>query len=256
MEAEQGRDHDRLTRATATRSRTATRSLTDIWIGNGFTQEQAYSTYDERQPEPITVTTAQPGLPDAIKGQKSAPGSRSPRRPRGLRRRRATRSSASATRTPSWSSSTWCPQVLDGPEGEEQAAPAWAPDAREQDGDVTGLDFTGTPKPDGKLRLGRLIKGTGAKVEEGPDHHGPLPRPGLRRREAVRRELQHGEPDVVRHRHRRGHHGLGQDAGRRPVGTRVILAIPPDRGYGDEGSPTPASRAPTRCTSSSTSSPR
>ena len=43
--------------------------------------------------------------------------------------------------------------MLDGPQGTEQRRPRWAPELVEKDGVPTGLDFTGTPKPDGKLQL-------------------------------------------------------------------------------------------------------
>ena len=43
---------------------------TQIWIGNGFTKEKAFSTYDEGQPEQVTVDKSlSPVFADAMKGE-------------------------------------------------------------------------------------------------------------------------------------------------------------------------------------------
>ena len=48
---------------------------------------------------------------------------------------------------------------------------------------------------------------------------------------------QRKEPDEVPDRRRPGHRRLGRGAGRRSVGTQLLLVIPPDKGYGAGGSP-------------------
>ena len=129
-------------------------------------------------------------------------------------------------------------KVLDGPDGKEQAAPSLGARASSTDGDkVTGLDFTGTPKPDGKLQLRRPHRGHRRRGQEGPDDHGQLPRPGLQGQEAVRRELQQ-----ARRRRSPSAWARSSPAGTRrlvgaKVGSRMILAIPPADGYGKQGNP-------------------
>ena len=85
----------------------------------------------------------------------------------------------------------------------------------EKDGDVTGLDFTGPPKPDGKLHSAALIKGDGATVKKGQtitvDYLGQVYGGKKPFDESFSKRARD-----VRDRHRRGHPGLGQDASSAP----------------------------------------
>jgi peptidylprolyl isomerase len=58
-------------------------------------------------------------------------------------------------------------KALDGPTGDTVEAPATAPKVLEDDGDLTGLDFSGLTKP-GKFAAITLREGTGPKIEN-PD---------------------------------------------------------------------------------------
>ena len=77
------------------------------------------------------------------------------------------------------------------------------------------LLFSPTPQPVGKFRKATLIEGDGERRSRRARRRGPLPRPGLRRQEALRRELQQARPTSFAHRRRQGHRGLGQGARRR-----------------------------------------
>ncbi len=56
---------------------------------------------------------------------------------------------------------------LDKPDGKQHAAPSWFPKIQKTKGVISGLDFAKTPKPDGKFRSAALYDGTGAVVKKG-----------------------------------------------------------------------------------------
>ena len=126
---------------------------------------------------------------------------------------------------------------LDGPQGEDKKPAGWAPSLIESDGVVTGLDFTEAHTPSGKLIATTLVKGDGAVVESGQtiqvnylgqvynaakpfdeNYSGTEPA-----------EFPIGVGQVVK--------GWDERLVGRTVGSRVILEIPPDKGYGAEGNP-------------------
>ena len=245
-------------RATARRSPTATSVLTHIWIGNGYTQKKASAPTTSRQPQMITVDdqALSAVFLEALEGQtigSRVAVDRAP--PRRRSAQRATPSSASATRTPSLVVVDLIEQAAAEAEGPRtQPAPSWVPEVEGEGRPVTGLDFAGTPKPDDELSRAVLIEGT-ARGQEGPDHHGQLPRPGLRRARsrstrASRERRRRRSASAPAGRSRAGTRGWSGAT----VGSRVILAIPPEPATAERAARAPASRAPTRCTSWSTSS--
>lgn len=212
---------------------------TQIYVGNGYTQEKAFSTYDQGRPEQITLNSElSPLFAKALENHT-------------LGSRVAVTASAEKAFGEGGNSQLKIgnkdsvllvvdlisvSQVLDGPKGAEQKAPSWAP-ALKTDGEsgVTGLDFKGTPKPDGKLRSAALIQGTGATVKSGQsitvDYLGQV----YDAKEPFDASYSRGEPtsfDI-------GTGGVipGWDktlVGAK-VGSRMILAIPPADGYGKQG---------------------
>lgn len=210
----------------------------NIWIGNGFSQEQAYSTYDEGgKPEQFTAgNDLSPVFKDAILGH--TVGSRVA----------VTTTATEAFGEAGNSQMGIAPEdsvllivdimdivvVLDGPQGTEQKAPSWAP-ALIEDGDkVTGLDFAGTPEPDGKLRSAALIEGDGDKVEKGQtitvNYLGQVYKAKKPFDESYSREpasFAIGVGQVVS--------GWDKTLVGATVGSRMILAIPPADGYGKQG---------------------
>lgn len=115
--------------------------------------------------------------------------------------------------------------------------PDWAP-AIITDGDtVTGLDFTDTPEPGPELEVATVIEGDGPPVEVGQtvevNYYGSV----YQGTEAFDDSFSRGQtvsfPIGV------GQLIQGWDQGIPgvPVGSRIIMSIPSDLGYGDAGSP-------------------
>jgi peptidylprolyl isomerase len=209
----------------------------NIWIGNGTTQKQAYSTYDEGQAQPIPASDdLNPVFKDAILDQTVG-----------------SRVAVTATATDAFGESG-NPQmgignkdtvlvivdvmgvttVLDGPDGKEQKAPSWAPGLVTDGDKVTGLDFNGTPEPNGKLRSAALIEGSGDKVKKGQNitvnylgqvYDGKKPFD----------ESYSGEPASFAIGVGQVVPGWDKTLVGATVGSRMILAIPPADGYGKKG---------------------
>ena len=126
--------------------------------------------------------------------------------------------------------------ALAGPDGTETAAPSWAPKLVEKDGVPSGFDFTGTPKPSTDLRVATLVKGKGPVVKSGQkilaSYLGQVPSgkepfdesySGGTGLEAV---VGGAQASVVE--------GWSKGLVGLPVGSRVLLQIPPALGYGKE----------------------
>ncbi len=121
------------------------------------------------------------------------------------------------------------------PDGAEQNPAGWAPKVNEKDDKPESFDFKGTPKPDGKLRVTTLIEGTGEKAENGQTVYVNYLGQVYDGRKPFDSSYAKGQPfpftlgkgEVVK----------GWDRGLQgiPVGSRVIIAIPPRLGYGEQG---------------------
>ena len=93
------------------------------------------------------------------------------------------------------------------------------------------------PKPDGSSKEAVLIQGTGAKVEKGQTIYRELPGPDLPGDEPFDESFS-TEPHVVRRSaSAQVVPGWDKTLVGQNVGSRVILAIPPDEGYGKQGQP-------------------
>jgi len=208
-----------------------------IWIGNGFVKEQAFSTYDQGKPDLVPVDDQlSPIFADAFQGQT-------------LGSRVAVTAPADEAFGEQGNPDLGIgnkdtvlvivdlisiQEVLDGPQGRAQKAPAWAPKLLETDGNVTGFDFAGAPKPDGKLRSAALIQGDGAVVESGQtitvDYLGQVYAAKKPFDESYSKEpasFAIGTGGVIP--------GWDKALVGAKVGSRMILAIPPEDGYGAEG---------------------
>lgn len=126
---------------------------------------------------------------------------------------------------------------LTGPEGEEVEPPAWAPEVIEEDGNVTGIDFSDTAEeqPE-RLRVVPLIEGDGPVVKEGDsitvDYFGTVwggeePFDESFSREPASFTLAKGS--LI--------DGWVEGLAGVTVGSRVMLVIPSELGYGEQGSP-------------------
>ena len=212
--------------------------LAHIWIGNGFTQEKAYSTYEASEPQLLTVDEAQlsPLFLSGLEGQKV--GSRV----------------AIAASAETAFGEAGNPQlnignkdtvltiidvisaINDSPEGKDQKAPSWAPSLQGDEDAPTGFDFAGTPEPTDTLRSAVLVQGDGPVVEKGQtmavNYLGQVydgKKPFDESYSAQPTAFPIGVGSVVE--------GWDQALVGQTVGSRVVIAIPPDLGYGDKGNP-------------------
>jgi peptidylprolyl isomerase len=211
-----------------------------IWIGNGFSQKEAYSTYDQGGAQTLTLNgQLSPVFADAIKG--ASVGSRivvtapadelvgeGGNADLGISNKDPLLVVIDLLGKPK--------PPLDGPQGQPQPSPAWAPKLVTKGDKVTGLDFAKTPKPDGKLRSAVLIQGTGATVKKGQsitvNYLGQVYQAKQPFDESYTKEpatFGIGTGQVIP--------GWDKTLVGQKVGSRVILAIPPQEGYGKQGQP-------------------
>ena len=212
--------------------------LTHLWIGNGFTQKKAFSTYDEEQPELITVDEKQlsPVFLEGIEGHTvgsrvmvAAPAS-------DVFGEQGNPQLQIANKDTVLVVIDLLSSVLEEPTGESEKAPSWAPTLVEKDGVPTGFDFKGAPEPSGKLRSADLVRGDGARVEKGQtivvNYLGQVfdgKKPFDESYSKQPTSFQIGVGAVVP--------GWDKTLVGTTVGSRVVMAIPPDLGYGEAGNP-------------------
>jgi peptidylprolyl isomerase len=210
--------------------------LSHIWVGNGFTEKQAFTTYDAGTPELLSVTdTLSPGLLAGLEGQKA--GSRV----------------AVAAPAAEAFGEEGNPQLGLGngdsvlfvmdlvekvpgqPQGEEKPVAKWAPGIADQDGTVTGLDFADAPQPGKNLLVTKTIKGDGAVVKKGQTIYVNYLGQVYKGQQPFDESYSTGAPvsfpigvgQVIK--------GWDQALVGQTVGSRMILAIPPELGYGAKG---------------------
>ena len=209
--------------------------LAHLWIGNGFSQEKALDTYEDKKPELITIND-QVGkvFRDAIEGQ--TVGSR-------VAVAAPAKDAFGEGGNPALRIGNedtviividLVSGVLDGPQGTDKDAPDWTPEIVEKDDVPTGFDFGGTPQPSKRLRIAPLVQGDGATVKKGQTivvnylgevYGGKAPFDESFSKTPA--SFQIGVGAVVK--------GWDQALVGRAVGSRVQLSIPPDLGYGDKG---------------------
>lgn len=128
---------------------------------------------------------------------------------------------------------------LTGPKGEELEPPADAPKVVEEDGEVTGLDFTDAPaKPPRKFQAIPLIEGDGPAVKEGDtitvDYIGTK---WGGEDEPFDNSFERGEPAEFQLTRGGLIDGWLKGLEGVAVGSRLLLVIPPELGYGEQGNP-------------------
>ncbi|MGN0063821.1 MAG: FKBP-type peptidyl-prolyl cis-trans isomerase [Nocardioides sp.] len=210
--------------------------LTRMWIGNGFSGTEVYSNWEaSAEVLPVDDTISKPLL-EALEGQK-------------IGSRVAVLASALDSFGEAGNSQLgignqdavlWvvdlvdmAPEPLDGPQGKKLKPASWAPTLVGKEGAFTGFDFKGT-KPNGKLRHTVLIQGDGAKVASGQtitvNYLGQVwkakkPFDGSFGKEPMQTQIGVGQ--LVK--------GWDETLVGLTVGSRVIIEIPPAKGYGKEG---------------------
>ena len=224
--------------------------IVNFWLGNGYNQEPVESSY---KPKTVAVlatvggTEQQPQTLDDVIGAAAADlvepgttvGSRvatvgSPQDVLGL------------PGLPDLGIGNMDPVVLvvdleqeplSAPSGQKVDAPDWVPTLQSTDGTPTAWDFSGTPEPTDQLRSFATVVGDGPEVAEGDllvvDYLGQV----YGGKKPFDDSYSRGEPV-----------GFGIGVGQviqgwdralvgQTVGSRVVLAIPPRLGYGEQGSP-------------------
>lgn len=210
--------------------------LTHIWLGNGFTQEQSFSSYDSGSPELLTIgDNLTKGIRASIEGFPvgSVVAAAVPAED-------AFGEAGNSTLGIGNGDSVLFVMELveivpNEPQGTEQTPAAWAPALVEEDGLITGFDFTDTPKPTGKLQVTNLIEGDGAVVEEGQTIYVNYLGQVYKAKAPFDDSYSRGVPagfaigvgQVVK--------GWDEALVGQTVGSRVVMAIPPKLGYGAEG---------------------
>lgn len=214
------------------------------WIGNGFTEEEAQTTWTKNgAPQSVEMNEeVLPFLREAIVGNQV--GDRivmlagaeeafgeGGRPDIGIGNRDAVLAVVDIL-----GRSETVPPVppLDGPQGEEKEPAGWAPGLIEEDGVITGLDFSTAHEPTGELIATTLVKGDGAKVKSGDtltvDYLGQVynaAEPFDESYSGEPAEFPIGVGQVIP--------GWDERLVGRTVGSRVILEIPPAKGYGEQG---------------------
>ena len=211
--------------------------LAHLWIGNGFTQAAAFSTHDEdATAELVTIDDQLPPFLAAIKG--ATIGSRI-----------AVTSSAEEAFGATGNAQLGIANkdtvlvIVDlasglsaGPTGTRPPAPAWVPALEFKKGVISGFDFTGTPEPTAELQKAVLFEGDGAVVETGNAivvrYLGQVyggKKPFDENFSGAPTSFAIGTEAVIK--------GWDQSLVGAKVGDRIVLAVPPDLGYGEEGNP-------------------
>jgi peptidylprolyl isomerase len=214
--------------------------LAHLWIGNGYSQQTAFSTYDEKKAELLTVNDQ---LPEFLAGIRDAK----------VGTRLAVTASAEEAFGETGNSQIGIAnkdsvlvlvdlvsKVQDEPEGEESPHPAWMPKPKFRDGVIKGFDFTDAPDPTDDLRKVQLIKGTGPRVKKGQtiavrylgqafDGEKPFDENFGDSGKGQPTTFSIGTGAVIK--------GWDKGLDGMPVGSRVVLSIPAELGYGAEGSP-------------------
>jgi peptidylprolyl isomerase len=214
--------------------------MAQLWIGNGYSQKEAFSTYEEKKAEMLTVDDQ---LPEFLAGIKDAK----------VGSRLAVTASAEEAFGVTGNSQLGIAnkdsvlvlidlvsKVLDAPEGEEADAPDWMPKPKFRDGVIQGFDFTDAPDPTDDLRKFQLIRGTGPRVKKGQtiavrylgqafDGEKPFDENFGDTGTGAPTTFSIGTGAVIK--------GWDKGLDGMPVGSRVVLEIPSELGYGAEGSP-------------------
>ncbi len=122
---------------------------------------------------------------------------------------------------------------LDGPQGEAGKNPPWSPELVGDTANPTALDFTGIEKPGPKATLldANLVIGDGAEVKEGDlvvvDYLGSIYGAKKPFDESYTKEpIQLPLGSFVE--------GFNEALEGKTVGSRVLMRIPPAKGYGDQ----------------------
>jgi len=210
--------------------------LADYWLGNGYTQEEVFSTHpDAAQLMVVDDGTLSQMFLEATEGQT-------------IGSRVAVAAPAEEIFGPEGNPQLGVgnkdtvvavvdlqSKVAEGPDGAEKPAPAWAPKIVEGDSGPTSFDFTGTPGPAKRLGKAVLIDGTGPVVEKGQtiavNYLGQV----FEGKKPFDESYSKGQPAAFAIGVGKVVPGWDKTLVGAKVGSRLVLAIPPAEGYGEQG---------------------
>jgi peptidylprolyl isomerase len=206
-------------------------------IADGATQQTVASSYKDKQPQVVTLTSqVSPIFLDALKGKTVG-----------------SRIVVYATADKIFGASGNAQlkvaptdvvmivfdvigQPLNKPNGASHAAPSWAPSITKTKGVISGFGFTGTPKPDGTLKEGTLRSGTGPVVKKGQTIFVRYLGQVYKGKKAFDQNFT-GDPASFQIGIGKVITGWDKTLVGQHVGSEVVLEIPPKDGYHKAGSP-------------------
>jgi len=215
--------------------------LAHLWIGNGSTKREVFNTYTDKKAELLTVNDQLPSFLTSIKD--ATVGSRI-----------AVTASAEEAFGEAGNSALGignkdtvlvivdlASEVLAEPAGAKSPEPDWMPAPKyNKSGAIKGFDFEGAPEPTDDLRRVQLIKGDGPRVKKGQTiavrylgqawgEDKPFDENFGDTGKGAPTTFSIGTGAVIK--------GWDQGLEGVPVGSRVVLSIPAELGYGAEGQP-------------------
>lgn len=205
-----------------------------LWIANAKTTKVGMSSY-ETGPEPVTVDPAQlpPFILKAIEGKTVGSRTVVAAPAADAYGDQGNEQLGIGPDEPVLTVVDVVRKALTEPSGTEQTPADWAPKVVETDGVPSSFDFAGTT-PSKDLQVTTLIEGDGPEVEKGQfiivNYLGQVPGSKEPFDASYGRgafQFRIGEGQVVK--------GWDQGLVGVPVGSRVILSIPPALGYGKKG---------------------
>ncbi len=221
------------------------KALLNMYIANGKTGKKAVSTYDRGQPLNVTMDESQffPPLVKVLNGQHTGSRVAFADTVKDLY------GAAGATQLGLKASDSLVfiidvmsvspTDVLNGPDGKDVAPPKDVPGIVTKSGTIQGLDFAEAPKkPSNKLRVVQLVKGTGDPINGskivkmnyvGQVYGRNKPFENSYTKPEPATFVVGGGSQLIS--------GWNKALQGQRVGSRLMLIVPPDEGYGKQGNP-------------------
>ncbi len=127
--------------------------------------------------------------------------------------------------------------VLTGPEGKDVEPPSDAPKIVEQDGKISTLDFSGAGDPPSTFEVIPLVEGEGDAVKEGDNIQVNYIGQVWGSDKAFSNSYAEGQPASFQLTYPGLIKGWLKGLEGQKIGSRVMLVIPPEDGYGKKGNP-------------------
>jgi len=217
-----------------------------LYVGNGFTEEKATSTWDEKKPVPIKVTKDTfTAFRESIVGHTVGSRVEALATPKDAYDGQGNPDFGIANQDSVVLVIDILDKVRETPDGTDKTAPARMPTLVEAGDKVTGLDFSKAGEPTGKLEVVTLIQGDGPAIKKGSpvalrylgqvwdakkafDNNYDAEFPGIAGASGQPEPVTIGAGNVIK--------GWDQGLVGVKAGSRVLLEIPARLGYGKKGS--------------------